>query len=131
MITLAQPLLLLAQCDAWQAPDVAKNCEQLPRCSLPERRDATSPARGAFLFSPIQFRSLCEGGIQMAPDLSEAFRFYWLAANGGHCPSARRAALMLENGIGVAVDLEQAFRWYYRAAELDAVSVNQRLAPEH
>jgi hypothetical protein len=29
----------------------ATNCEQLPRCSLLERRDATSPARGAFLLA--------------------------------------------------------------------------------
>jgi hypothetical protein len=37
----------------------ATNCEQLPRCSLPERRDATSPARGAFLFAEFATRARC------------------------------------------------------------------------
>jgi TPR repeat protein len=63
----------------------------------------------------------CEGGIGMASDPSEAFRFCLLAANRGYYPAARRVASMLEKGIGVAINLEQAFHWYYRAAGLGDV----------
>jgi uncharacterized protein len=63
----------------------------------------------------------CEGGIGMASDPSEAFRYCLLAANRGYYPAARRAASMLEKGTGVAINLEQAFHWYYRAAELGDV----------
>jgi TPR repeat protein len=63
----------------------------------------------------------CEGGIGMAPDPIEAFRFCLLAAKGGYYPAAKRAASMLEQGIGVDKNFEQAFHWYRRAAELGDV----------
>ena len=63
----------------------------------------------------------CEGGIGMASDPSEAFRFSLLAANRGYYPAARRVASMLEQGTGVGINLEQAFHWYYRSAELGDV----------
>ena len=71
-------------------------------------------------FSPAEYlySLYCEGGIGMAADPVEAFRYCLRAAENGYCPAARRVASMLEQGIGVAENLKQAFHWYRRAAEL-------------
>jgi len=66
----------------------------------------------------VLYSLYCEGGIGMAPDLTEAFRYSLSAAERGYAPAPRRAASMLEQGIGVAQNFEQALHWYQRAAEL-------------
>jgi TPR repeat protein len=88
-------------------------------------RDAIDWLRKSALqgFSLAQdlYSQYCEGGIGMARDPVEAFRFCLLVAKGDYYPAAKRAASMLEQGIGVDKNLEQAFQWYYRAAELGDV----------
>lgn len=60
---------------------------------------------------------MCAGGEATERRLSEAFRWYRLAANQGHVSASYRLAVMYDEGRGVDSDPAEAARWYELSAK--------------
>lgn len=88
------------------------------------KRNNFPRARTEFFQSAIQGHAgaqyylgeIYEGGVAVAIDFSNAFKWYRAAAQQNHAPAQRRLAYLYSQGLGVKKNEAKAFAWYLRAA---------------
>lgn len=71
-----------------------------------------------------QFKLGCrhEEGKEAQEDFREAFKYFKLAADGGHAEAQNKVGHFYELGIGVHEDSEESIRYYKLAAEQRSLS---------
>jgi TPR repeat protein len=66
--------------------------------------------------SQCQLGWIYQNGSGVAKDEKEAFKWYRMAAEGGHSEAQYMLGLMYQDGKGVVQDYKEAFTWYSLAA---------------